>query len=70
MPSKPPKCLNPECGRESRCRGLCASCHAVAVRLVKDERTSWAKLENDGKASARQRRPRIDIRGWLLGERP
>jgi hypothetical protein len=50
-------CLNPACkrkfggsGRGVGCRGLCRSCYAVALSLVKKKETSWEELENLGLA--------------------
>lgn len=46
----PESCLRPDCGKVRYCRGLCVNCHSSAYKLVKKSRTSWAELENAGKA--------------------
>ena len=63
--AKTDKCLNPNCKRKARTRGLCGTCYVTAYNLVKKGRTTWAKLEASGKA-----RPPVNRGGkvttWLL----
>ena len=44
-------CLTPDCENGEESRGLCHSCYAVARRLIKDKRTTWAQLEELSLAS-------------------
>ena len=57
-------CLKPDCGRDAKIRGLCHSCYTVARKAITDGKTTWEKLEKDGKAIGRQRTT-LD---WLLDE--
>jgi hypothetical protein len=41
------------CERAGGTRGLCASHYSIARELVKAERTTWEKLETDGRAKPR-----------------
>jgi len=43
------KCLKPNCDREVRSRGLCGSCYVTANSLVNKGKTTWKKLEMNGK---------------------
>ena len=57
-------CLNPECKIEARVRGLCDSCYNAAGRLVREEKTSWEKLEKAGKV--RPHKTKTKRTEWLL----
>lgn len=46
---KKQKCLNPKCSSGQITRGLCASCYQTARRLSISKKTTWEKLESDGK---------------------
>ena len=66
---KTAKCLNPNCIREARARGLCAPCHVLALRLVSSGSTSWDDLERRGRVAPPKRRYTKGTMGWLLGGR-
>ena len=63
------KCLNPQCDRARRSRGLCVNCYQAALRLVRIGRTTWASLEKSGKVEAPQSNSKAagPIAAWLLG---
>lgn len=42
-------CLFPECEDEVYSRGLCNTHYCTASRLVGTKKTSWKKLESEGK---------------------
>lgn len=67
---KSKKCLNPTCGRIANARGLCNSCYGTAARLIRENKTTWAILESQGKAhpayNNRRYRGTID---WLLDQK-
>jgi len=44
------KCLNPNCNSTIKARGLCSDCYAAAFGLVRNKRTTWDKLEAQGKS--------------------
>lgn len=50
-------CRVPSCKRRVRSRGLCRNCYASAARLVRLGRTSWKKLEEEGKVDKPGGRP-------------
>lgn len=62
------KCLNPNCQRTARSRGLCDLCYQMANTLVRQGKTSWEVLEAKGRA----KHPYHDRKGggkrrqWLL----
>jgi hypothetical protein len=65
-PSKA-KCLNPSCPRDANTRGLCKSCYHTACRLIKQGRTTWAELIEQGKAKEPNDRGGAGrIVAWLL----
>ena len=45
----PEECLFPECGKGVYSRGLCYSHYLCAYRLIQQEKTTWKKLEQQGK---------------------
>lgn len=49
---KKSKCLKPNCGRESKSRGLCLKDYKAAAKLIKAGETTWEKLEKAGKVAA------------------
>ena len=64
-------CLVPDCtygGNKTGCRGLCHTHYHGALRLVKAERISWAKLEAAGKALPPSRARGGPLSRWFLGE--
>lgn len=60
------KCLNPNCKRKEKSRGLCTTCYDIAAKLVKAGRTTWEKLEGENKAKGS--RKKVKITDWLLGQ--
>jgi len=46
---RPEICITPGCDGKFHAKGICKQCYEVAVRLVRDGRTSWQKLEKEGK---------------------
>lgn len=61
------KCLNPNCQRIAKTRGLCASCYGAARSAIIKGQTSWAKLIKTGRCQAT--RPRTSgTSNWLLGK--
>ena len=61
------KCLNPNCERPAKSRGLCAACYVRANEVVKEGLTTWKKLEAAGKILPAQRQ-KTSARLWLLDE--
>lgn len=61
-------CLRPGCGRPIRSRGLCEVDYKTASKLVRDGKTTWAKLERSGKALplSRGKTNHYSPTGWLL----
>jgi hypothetical protein len=43
-------CIFPGCNRAVTARGLCKTHYSCAAQLVRDNKTSWAELENSGKS--------------------
>ncbi len=68
--SKYPSCLYPKCQRNRLARGLCVNLVRQALRLVKDGKTTWAELEEGGKALPKKRAGRRsgDFQAWALGK--
>ena len=62
--AKTDKCLNPNCDRVTRSRGLCNSCYVAAGNYVRSGRTTWAKLEKAGRV--KPARKRSVVTAWLL----
>ena len=62
------KCLNPNCKRVARSRGLCASCYATACRLVKRGDTTYDALVKAGKMCPTARVRTGSTASWLLGK--
>ena len=61
------KCLNPNCERKQKSRGLCGSCYDIAARLVREHRVTWEELEQAGKV--REAGPvyrKTNTTKWLL----
>lgn len=63
------ECLYPPCEKEEWTHGLCRSCFMAAQALILKKETTWAKLEQAGKAKQRvvkqlEPNPR---REWFLG---
>lgn len=48
-------CLTKGCGKEQYSRGLCASCYAVALRMIKAKKVTWELLVDRGMATAPKR---------------
>lgn len=46
-PDKIP-CMTPNCGKERKWKGVCASCYGQAKRLIDEEKTTWEELEQMG----------------------
>lgn len=63
---KPEKCLNPDCKRERRTRGLCNPCYVIALRLVSEGAVDWEQLEKAGKAIPPGRDRVVGTTEWLL----
>lgn len=67
-------CLRPQCGQVVYARGLCFCCYRQANVLVYRKRTTWARLEVNGKVLPRRdphaphRKPTHEgnIAHWLL----
>lgn len=69
MKTKQAACLNPACQRKANVRGLCFTCYSSIAALVRHGRTSWEKLEKDGKALSPQRTgTRTTTRSWALSK--
>lgn len=65
--SAPGKCLNPNCTRQEKHRGLCASCYQAACHLVWVKKTTWATLEESGRCKpSSQIRTTAKPTSWLL----
>lgn len=63
------KCLVPSCGRTPHARGLCDSCYLVALRCIKECKTTWAKLEKAKKARPKAAGiRRVYPKNWFIGE--
>lgn len=60
------KCLNPNCSRNVRVRGLCSACYLVAHNLILSGQTTWAELESLGKS--RPPKKLSSARSWLLNK--
>lgn len=65
-----PACLVPTCDREARSRGLCINDYNKACRLVREGKTSWEKLERQGKVHppGKVRLPSAAERHFLGGD--
>ena len=48
------RCMTPGCNRKHKARGLCASCHAIALRMVKTKGITWDQLMALGMAKPTQ----------------
>lgn len=48
------RCMTPGCNRKHKARGLCASCHAIALRMVKTKGITWDQLMALGMAKPPQ----------------
>ena len=42
------ECLIPDCKRKTYARGLCANCYQSAIRMIRNERTTWEQLIKEG----------------------
>lgn len=60
------KCMFPNCSNTEYARGLCAACYSSARRLVLTNRTSWEKLERDGKVKLGRKGKSTHKVGWFL----
>jgi hypothetical protein len=63
------KCLNPNCSRPQKCRGLCCTCYGVARKLILEKRTTWKVLCANGKSNPTWPR-RGKTTNWLLSQTP
>jgi hypothetical protein len=67
MARKPkPKCLFPPCKRPAHTRGLCMQDYTTAATLVKQGKTTWGKLEKQGRAAPPGGRHRTGATHWFL----
>ncbi|QDU94517.1 hypothetical protein Pla8534_23080 [Lignipirellula cremea] len=57
-PEAEERCLNPECEGKTSLRGLCKSCYAQALKMVKSGDVDWATLEQYGAARPPFKKPR------------
>lgn len=62
---KKEKCLNIECVALAQNRGVCLACYLCATRLVRQNKTTWEKLEAAGKVIKKENRDRVK---WFLNE--
>jgi hypothetical protein len=62
------ECLNEACHNPPNARGLCRSCYNTASRLVREKKTTWAKLEKAGKALPLSQKKAGVTTAWLLDE--
>lgn len=61
------KCLNPNCHRTEKCRGLCHVCYTSARNLIVKGLTTWTILVNAGKARPTNHGPGYGkVKEWLL----
>lgn len=66
--NKDQQCMMPGCNGIASCRGLCMKCYSMANRLVKQKRTTWTKLEKNGKILPKHsQNAKVN---WLLEEFP
>jgi len=63
------KCLNPGCDMRATCRGLCASCYRVAVKIVRCGVRTWKQLEAEGKCNPANRKLYGKTQRWLLSSK-
>lgn len=57
------KCLNPNCNKPAKHRGLCVSCYQAARSLVAAGKVTWSALEGSGKVLAIKHSA---VKTWLL----
>jgi len=67
-----PACLYPDCEKPPKVRGLCQSHYSTALKLIKEELTTWEELVAAGKALEAKpfgnAGPRnSERRAWFLG---
>ena len=61
-------CLFPDCSREVKTRSLCSKHYETAARLVRQQQTTWEKLQAAGKCTRATPRSAWTARvsGWFL----
>lgn len=64
------KCIVPVCIKGPKFRGLCNSHYATAKMLVKANRTTWAKLAEQGKALPPKRERSTNATAFFLSDEP
>ncbi len=60
------KCLYVKCTREAVTRGLCANCYAIALKIVKADRTTFEKLEKAKKILPKKKFCDNEKTDWFL----
>lgn len=66
--TKSPKCLVPGCANEAKTRGLCPTHYNYVCRLIREKRTTWAKLERNKKVLPRRRKKTTGSTQFFLGD--
>lgn len=61
------KCLVPTCTRTQSARGLCHAHYQLACGLVRKKKTTWGKLEKEGKVLPSKAHKRAYANRWFLG---
>ena len=56
----PSRCLRPGCENPVKCRGLCVPCYNVARFCVSVGKTTWKRLEADGKTVPPKRKMKLN----------
>lgn len=67
MATNTQSCVIPGCGNNKlKSRGLCSIDYATATAAVKSKKTTWAKLQREGKCLASQKPRRQDKIDWFI----
>jgi hypothetical protein len=66
MKTTTPACLLPKCKKAPKCRGLCPGHYAVALKLVRMQKITWAELEAAGKCKPPGHPKTGHIQEWFL----
>lgn len=68
MNNEPNKCLNPNCTRDAKIRGICRQCYTAASLLVRRGKVTWEQLEAAGKVTKAKHRgcAGVKVNSWLL----
>lgn len=61
------KCLVPFCdNRTIHIRGLCKTCYLTMAQMVHRKKTTYERLEKDGKILPKKRRSRTFLQEWFI----